>query len=414
MRLRVAGVELAVETAGLSSQQLHQLRRQWGRVLAEPWLPTAVSDQHSPERPTRYRQPMSVRVRVLSSTDHGGSSGAVNASLCAPVTASAEAQWRPAADFAALASQVSTRVTLAVIAALSGGPLLFHAAAVADSQGRVIGLIAPSGTGKTTASCQLGGDYGYVSDETLIVDPDLTVHPYPKPLSLIRSEGEPKYQASPDELGLGVPPRSLRLHRVALLVREPDAAAPRLQFTDLLDGLARMIPETSALARTHLPLQRISAVLALTGAVAELVYRDASELPQLLKQLSDRVPEPLSVGPMPGITPRSARSPNSGEASREQPIDRVEAQPIETIRGCTREPVHDALIDGRRALVMCGAQVALLDGMGVDLWEAAGQGLTVEDAVVLAQERHGPHTQATHVIRTQMASMARAGIVSTW
>ena len=51
---------------------------------------------------------------------------------------------------------------------------------------RVVGVVAASGTGKTTFCTRLAAGWRYLTDETLAVDPaTLVVLPYPKPLSVV-------------------------------------------------------------------------------------------------------------------------------------------------------------------------------------------------------------------------------------
>ena len=78
------------------------------------------------------------------------------------------------------------QVTLQLIAA-SSGLLMWHAAGISLNDGRVLGLVGASGMGKSTAVAHLTRrTWGYVTDETLGVDPDGRVWAYPKPLALIR------------------------------------------------------------------------------------------------------------------------------------------------------------------------------------------------------------------------------------
>ena len=73
----------------------------------------------------------------------------------------------------------------------------------------MLALVGPSGTGKTTATRLLATRLGYVSDETVSIDPDGTVAPHPKPLSVVArptaGRGD-KQQLSPDDLGLAARP----------------------------------------------------------------------------------------------------------------------------------------------------------------------------------------------------------------
>ena len=80
---------------------------------------------------------------------------------------------------------VSRCLTIASIRRRSGSCVMLHAAGLATDDGGTVALVAGSGTGKTTAGRLLGRSLGYVSDETVAVEHDLTVRPYPKPLSIV-------------------------------------------------------------------------------------------------------------------------------------------------------------------------------------------------------------------------------------
>lgn len=63
--------------------------------------------------------------------------------------------------------------------------LVFHAAAAADPDGRVVVLPAPMESGKTTlVTGLLDRGLHYLTDEAAALDDDLTVHGYAKPLSI--------------------------------------------------------------------------------------------------------------------------------------------------------------------------------------------------------------------------------------
>ncbi len=129
--------------------------------------------------------------------------------------------------------RVSRQLTNASILRRSGQCVMLHAAGVASDDGGTVALVAASGTGKTTAARVLGRRLGYVSDETVAVEHDLTVRAYPKPLSIVVDPASPwvKHERSPDDLALRRPPHSLRLSAVVVLERSDDAVAPSLSAT---------------------------------------------------------------------------------------------------------------------------------------------------------------------------------------
>lgn len=84
----------------------------------------------------------------------------------------------------------TSRATVASLEARAGELLMFHAAGLSASDGRVVALVGPSGTGKSTAARTLcRDDFGYVTDETVAVDDAQRVLPFPKPIAVIPADG---------------------------------------------------------------------------------------------------------------------------------------------------------------------------------------------------------------------------------
>ena len=73
---------------------------------------------------------------------------------------------------------LTTQVTVAGLQATAGVRLNLHAGGLADDRGRVLALVGPSGTGKTTATRTLAGRLGYLSDETVSMDAGGRVFPH--------------------------------------------------------------------------------------------------------------------------------------------------------------------------------------------------------------------------------------------
>ncbi|WP_062071334.1 arsenate reductase/protein-tyrosine-phosphatase family protein [Demequina sediminicola] len=182
---------------------------------------------------------------------------------------------------------VTSTVTVRAIDARAGQLLMVHAAGLAGPDGKVVGLIAPSGTGKTTLARTLGAHYGYVTDETLAVDLHGEVFPYPKPLSLVVEGGTGvKQQRSPDNLGMLRPPEGLRLSRLVVLNRIPDVARePMLEQIPLLPGLADMAPHISYLPQLPDKLHDLARLTESVGGVWRLTYSDASSVVGLFPEL---------------------------------------------------------------------------------------------------------------------------------
>ena len=88
-----------------------------------------------------------------------------------PAAARTTAQPGPPETEASRDYGLTTQVTMAALKATAGLRVNLHAGGVADERHRVLALVAPSGTGKTTATLALAKRLGYVSDETVSIDP---------------------------------------------------------------------------------------------------------------------------------------------------------------------------------------------------------------------------------------------------
>jgi hypothetical protein len=188
-------------------------------------------------------------------------------------------------------TSLTQAITHELISQRRGELLMLHAGAVCNPRtGDSIAYVAPGGTGKTTLSRLLGKRFGYLTDETVGIDPATRrVHAYPKPLSMRTPDGGyPKRERSPDELGLVHAHTDPHLTTLALLRRSsdrPDAAMTRL---DLFDAITSLVPETSSLSALDRPLH----VLAdLERAVAGVWLLEYSEAEHILEWVADRLGE---------------------------------------------------------------------------------------------------------------------------
>lgn len=192
---------------------------------------------------------------------------------------------------------LSQAVTQQALAERAGSVVLLHAAALADpATGRAVVCVAPSGTGKTTLCRTLGREWGYVTDETVSVDAEGVIAPYPKPLSVWREpERRVKDQVSATELGLGPCPPRVEVGAVLWLDRH-DAAAPDpvVEEVETAEALTTVATQTSGLARTPRPLHTLAAVLGRAGGLRRVRYREAATLVDLLPGLV--APPPAGPG----------------------------------------------------------------------------------------------------------------------
>lgn len=190
----------------------------------------------------------------------------------------------PAADVAAALHQLSTSVTLAAIEAAAGRLWMLHAAGLADpATGAAVALVAPSGTGKTTAARTLGRSLGYLSDETVGLTAEGEVLPHPKPLSVVTA-GTLKQQVSPEDAGLLPAPATARLRSVVLLERD-GSATPWLEPVRTAAALPVLAEQTSYLTRLPRPLSHMAAILDRTAGVQRLHYREVADTLPLVREL---------------------------------------------------------------------------------------------------------------------------------
>ena len=191
----------------------------------------------------------------------------------------------------------TTQVTLAGLLATAGKRVNLHAGSVANDAGRVLVVVGPSGTGKTTATRALAARLHYLSDETASITPDGVVFPHPKPLSIVvrPDDHTHKEQLSPDDIGLGSTPESGSLHRIVVLHRGvPDRRG--LQPLDTTTALMELIEQSSSLASLDAPLTTLLDVMDATGGVLALEYDEISDHVDELIGLLDEVTEPAGAG----------------------------------------------------------------------------------------------------------------------
>jgi hypothetical protein len=190
-----------------------------------------------------------------------------------------------AGDERSLLDQLTVRLTLEAIASRHGQLWMLHACAVADpATGASVVLVAPSGTGKTTAAATLGRHFGYLTDETAAIRADGTLVPFPKPLSVLVDGRRPKRQASPDELGLLPAPTEPWLAAIALLERT-GAGAPSVEPVRTVEALPALAAQTSALQLLERPLHLVAGHLDRVGGLKRVRYQEASDLAPAVAEL---------------------------------------------------------------------------------------------------------------------------------
>lgn len=310
---------------------------------------------------------------------------------------------------------LTTSITREAIGRRTAQFVMLHAGGVAEPEtGRVAGLVAASGTGKTTATrhfCTHG--YGYVSDESLIVGEARAVMPYPKPLSVVVDPSKPyeKTQHDPGEVGLAFPPAGpLTLGPLVLLVRERSAEASgdvaRLEHIHLFDGLAQILPQSSAMPEIPGSLDVLARLAQAGGGIHEMHYREIAETEHLLREAFAlealepfwrHVPGTWGDG-TPYIAPEQCR------VDADRLADGLEVE---------RAPFVDALVDDEimEAIVLLGATPARLSGLATLVWESSAEPRDLEQLTAQCVAEFGDHPDATALVQETLVRMLVDGVL---
>lgn len=324
---------------------------------------------------------------------------------------------------------VSTATTTA-IGSRRGERILLHGAALAHpTTGATIALVAPSGTGKTTATRTLGQRLGYLTDETVSIDAALAVEPFAKPLSLLERGRRPKTQRSPDALGLRRAPQPGRLAVIAVLRRdaEGDAAAARVERLGLAEALAAIIAQSSSLFALPRGLVALCEAIDACGGAVALHYREAERLAPLVDGLlAGGGAHDAGDASGVGATAADAVGEGPGQAGAAEPSS---WSPLEPERwrlvddepsglGLSgvgpwvrrREPADAIELDGGVALLDANGFV-VLGGPGRAVWSAASRWSTLDELVGLVVETLGPHPQAEGLVASAVDELVERGVL---
>jgi hypothetical protein len=288
---------------------------------------------------------------------------------------------------------LTTQVTMAALRATRGHRLNLHAGGLADAAGRVIALVAPSGTGKTTTTRLLAQHLAYLSDETVSMDPDGRVYPHAKPLSVIPEDGVSpiKKQLSPDDLGLLPTKGEVRLARFLVLRRGvPD---PRgLVLLDTVEGILELVEQSSSLVELPEPLTTLVRLVGATGGVWALEYDEIDQhIEEVLGLLAADIPvaeDVLPVRHVKGVSPTQATHDQFARASWK-----------------------DAVEIGDDLVVLLESRAVHLHTLMATLWLALTDPQTLEELVNAAQARHGVHPEAVDLVGRALQIMIQQGLV---
>jgi len=301
---------------------------------------------------------------------------------------------------------VSRALTIASISRRRGSALMLHAAGLSLGP-RAVALVGPSGTGKSTAARELGRHFGYLSDETVVIEEDRRVSPYRKPISVIADHGSPwdKAEFSPAELGLREP-ETAYLEALVVLERDPGREVPELTTLPLVDALIAVIPESSSLPMVERPLQRLAEAASRSGGPYVLRYGEIGSCVDLVADLL--APD--------GAWTRSA--PRAGWTTTPPPPDPtrsagVTGDGVDDLSGerLVRCPWRDSVHGEDGTLLLMGERPVRLGPVGEVLWRRAEQPITRTEAVEAVVDELGPHPDASVIVAEGVTSLLDSGVL---
>jgi len=400
-----------VQVHGLDAAQQATLLASWSRSLSRG--------------DTSAAQDGAVAATVTAALSPATLPEAVSATAPAPAnhpnTANVASNSFVAETFGELSEILTQRVTLAAITAARGSMLMLHAGAVADPDtGASIVFVGPSGRGKTTASRALGARFGYITDETVGILDNHRIVPYTKPLSIIDG-GSHKSQVSPDALGLAPTPANLHVHRMLLLDRTPDGPeVPEVHQLDLADALEELVPQTSYLSALPNGLQQFANVVASTGGIRVVRYREASTLGDIVAGM---LAEPALPASAPTAVPTGASTAARAPAVEEwrSVVDPRNQFPTTAgaPAGLPTASIHrtdfvDAIDNGEVVVVLRDLQVRVIGGIGATVWLASAEPLPLDRLVRVVLDTHGqpPTGDAHRIVEATVAELVDAGLLA--
>ncbi|MGO1737099.1 MAG: hypothetical protein ACTHZ9_12380 [Leucobacter sp.] len=295
-------------------------------------------------------------------------------------------QIAPVPDAERQMEALSVGVTEVALGHRGGELVLFHAAGVANDQGRVAAFIGASGSGKSTLSRELGQHYAYVSDEAVGVDSTSRVFPHRKPLSVVR-QGAPKEQVSPAAAGLlDLPDAELHLGAIVIMDREEAVIEPVIENVTFTSAIDLLVPQLSYFSDLPSPLQTLATLCDEVGGLVRLRYSDASDVKELVPRLLSRRPQEQSWQP-------SLHSVN-GEFST--------------------DAVSDAISVDDRVVVLVDGNVQVLDGIAPAIWDAARLGLDRSGILEHVLSVHGAPdgVDAGTLVDAALSDLVALGILS--
>jgi hypothetical protein len=295
---------------------------------------------------------------------------------------------------------LTTQVTMAALRATAGQRINLHAGGVSDERRRVLAVVGPSGTGKTTATMALARRLGYVSDETVSIDPAGTIAPHPKPLSVIVEPGRRhhKEQLSPDDLGLLPTPDQGRLARLVLLHRGVDGQRG-LARLGTAEGMLQIIEQSSSLAQLPRPLHTLLTLIEGCGGLWALRYDEITDHVDELVDLLAGLPPHQEQAPAP--TPRW----HEGEAT--YPLVMDADGPL-----LARLPWAEAVEVDDQLIVLTATRALLLADLTATVWLLLARPCSVEELVRAAEQVHGAHPHAAAIVGEAVTTLVEQSLAA--
>lgn len=379
LRLNTLGTRWEVDLSRMPEPVAENLHRLWRD--AGDWTPDRSEPEGFPRR--------------LAALPYGSPDGVVDGE---------ERIFLPAdADTAPYA--FSGEMTRRAIGAQAGTLTLLHAAALAlPETGAALLLVAPSGTGKTTAATRLGRELNYLSDETAAVRNDLSIVPHPKPLSIVGDNG--KHERSPADLGLLPPRPDAWVAGLVILERTPGAQA-HLEHVGVIDAIIEVIPQSSSLPAQEAPFGTLMGVLSAGRGVAKLVYGEIDDAVPIVVDLLRSACRGAAVDL--GVERLAPPPDREGEPwLGHHGADDLDLSPAGLVR---RAPWVDAVREEDEVLVLNGPRPIRLLGLGSTIWLAAEEPVSLADLTALIVDTHGEHPQSDHLIAEAVRALADQGLL---
>lgn len=292
---------------------------------------------------------------------------------------------------------IVSMLTLAGINSAAGSRLMFHAGGISDPEsGRSLALVAKSGTGKTTAVRNLAQQFGYLSDETIAIDPEsLQILPYPKPLSILGPDGRrPKRQHSPEELNLLQAGPDPILHKIAILHRVPGSTDLQTEPLGTAEALQLLVPDSSSISRLERGLVVLAEVLERTGGAVRITYAENAQLAPLVPELLGQEPANAGQDWTPeDLTTDSARARTAGS------------------RKLLRTVPDDALWLADSLAILSAERLDFVSGIGAAIWASARNWSTQEQLHRAVVAAHGAHPASETLVAEAIDSLLAAGML---